>query len=470
MITLSPSQQEACTKFRAFLRDPKAKEFLLCGFAGTGKSFLTTYLIDLVEREHQLIKLISPDTAPITFIPTATTHKAARVLAEMLGTTKTSTTHSTLALVVVNNWHEGTTYLTRSKSKSPDLQNDSLLIIDESSMLDFDLVRWVRKITSEYKNCKVLYIGDKCQLPPVLENTSRIFNTVEHTAFLTDIQRQAANSPIIGFSSKYREVLEDPTKQWPTIPSNQAIVHYTDPQEWVETIRDTYLTAQDTTDLRILAWSNDKVRKYNKYLRKQFGHNDLFTIGETLICNNAITKNNRILASTDSIWEVEGVSPDTRMHCTGHNIKLRLKERESLWGTRSITVFHPTDWGRAIKIKNAIAKDAKKLRHSGDTKESAKLWNKYWTIANTWGDFRPLYAQTVHKAQGSTYEEVFIDVADIGKNNKWYEVARLMYTAVTRASTRIHLFGDLPQRENKANPDGALEEFKDAKGTTTYTR
>ena len=44
------------------------------------------------------------------------------------------------------------------------------------------------------------------------------------------------------------------------------------------------------------------------------------------------------------------------------------------------------------------------------------------------------YASTVHKSQGSTYNIVFVDEADINKNNSPRNRSQLKYTAFSRAS------------------------------------
>jgi ATP-dependent exoDNAse (exonuclease V) alpha subunit len=48
------------------------------------------------------------------------------------------------------------------------------------------------------------------------------------------------------------------------------------------------------------------------------------------------------------------------------------------------------------------------------------------------------YALTAHRAQGSTYETVFIDQEDILSNPTKAEGGRCFYVAATRASKRIY--------------------------------
>lgn len=50
------------------------------------------------------------------------------------------------------------------------------------------------------------------------------------------------------------------------------------------------------------------------------------------------------------------------------------------------------------------------------------------------------YALTVHKSQGSTYDDVYIDYANILSNSRDAEKLKLLYTAITRSSNKLHLF------------------------------
>ena len=50
------------------------------------------------------------------------------------------------------------------------------------------------------------------------------------------------------------------------------------------------------------------------------------------------------------------------------------------------------------------------------------------------------YALTIHKSQGSTYDDVYIEYANILTNSREYEKLKLLYTAITRSSNKLHIF------------------------------
>ncbi|RLI35673.1 hypothetical protein DRO66_06965 [Candidatus Bathyarchaeota archaeon] len=429
-IVLSSSQETACDAFRAFIQDPEKKEFLLSGPAGTGKSFLTNYMLDVVKDEHELVRLIKPGTPSPRFHYTATTNKAAGVLGNMTGG-DAKTIHSALGLTIRNNFKTGKVSLQRGRGEAINL-NEGILIVDESSMVNWDLLQWIQKAQDKHRNCKILYIGDSYQLPPVNEDTCPIFQQIQDQYHLVDIHRQAAGSPIIQLSQGYRKCLDDPTQAWPeVVADNTAIFTYSEPKAWRKVLRDHYTAQHEPDDLRILAWTNDRVGGYNSWLRTQLGYGEHPVPGEVVLSNSTLVLDSgRVLAATDSRHTIQEVDSADQCGIAGYKLSLVSAEGAPL------SVFQPKDWNEARMFLKKLAR--------------AKDWPEYFGVKNSWADMRPIHTQTVHKSQGSTYKKVFIDVTDIGKNSRWTEVARLMYVAITRASDEVHIFGQLPPRPTAA--------------------
>ena len=71
--------------------------------------------------------------------------------------------------------------------------------------------------------------------------------------------------------------------------------------------------------------------------------------------------------------------------------------------------------------------------------ERKKKWGQYFDFKNHVLDIRDIYASTVHSAQGSTYNNVYIDLKDLFICTKKEELARLLYVAVSRAKNNIYL-------------------------------
>jgi ATP-dependent exoDNAse (exonuclease V) alpha subunit len=50
------------------------------------------------------------------------------------------------------------------------------------------------------------------------------------------------------------------------------------------------------------------------------------------------------------------------------------------------------------------------------------------------------YALTVHKSQGSTYDNVYIEYNNLLANRKETEKDKLIYTAITRSAKQLHVY------------------------------
>jgi ATP-dependent exoDNAse (exonuclease V) alpha subunit len=80
-------------------------------------------------------------------------------------------------------------------------------------------------------------------------------------------------------------------------------------------------------------------------------------------------------------------------------------------------------------VRKAFAKknDTSKLKQLED-----------WLI-----DLRPLYACTINKSQGSTYNRVFLDLNDVDKCRNKNQVHRMLYVGFSRASEQVIITGDI---------------------------
>jgi hypothetical protein len=450
-VVLSPSQEAACNAFREFLADPKARVFLLSGFAGSGKSFLVKHLVGVTREEHALLRQLVPGTPEPKFIFTATTNKAASVLEEISGTRvgEGFTIHKMLGLTIKTNYKTGQKFIEQTKRPMKSLAN-TILVIDEASMINRPLLKIIDDITAKIPGCKILFVGDSYQLPPVKEDVCPIFGMKEHAHFLTDIQRQAADSPIISYAHHFREIVDDENLPWPEVPHDgDNILYYEDEAEFLRTMKDTFRLYDDQSNVKMvkaLAWTNNRVRDLNKIIRSELGYNDKYdvAVGETVTANNAIIESQDVKAPTDSVWRVDSMVPGRLEDIPGQHLVLQSLDARAA-PDAYIKVFQPDSWPKA----NALAKQYAKDRD----------WAAFYRIKDGWADMRSIYAQTVHKSQGSTYMECFIDINDIAKNNKWYEVARLMYVAITRAKMRVHIFGELPERYTRMSRQTAMEKF-----------
>lgn len=446
-VVLSPSQQAVVDAFPGFLLSDD-KEMTISGPAGTGKTFLVQYLTKMAPAQQQMVQLLDPEIPDRSFTYTATTNKAAEVLRGILNQ-PTSTIHSTLGLRVQNDYKTGKQILVPHSPPEP--LSNTIIFVDEASMINDQLAGSIRDAIKKWDDCKLVFIGDKYQLPPVKEDVCSVFRDgAPNVHHLVEIQRQAKDSPIIGLANQYRVLLDEPSETWPEIvPDGQSIFRYHDKEKYFDALRSEYSKDHDPDDVRIVAWSNKRVHSYNNWVRTQIlGHHSQFMTGDLVTTNKPLFMRKRMYAPTDfrvrirtvesGHDNIEGISVDG-WWITFDNF------RSSDPYDEDPVVFQPRDWGRVKAIQNAFAKD--------------KNWGPYFNIKDNWADLRPIHANTVHKAQGSTYRKVFVDLADIGRNTRWRDLVRMLYVAITRASHEVHIYGDISVNHEVRKAEDTLEAF-----------
>lgn len=423
-VTLSTCQQEALDAFLDFI-DSDDPWMVISGFAGSGKSFLVEYMTDVAENVLKLQQHLSAAYRPPTFHFTATTNKAAAVLTQMLGQ-EARTIHSLLNLKVTTNYETGKQRLTRKKGAKARATANSIIFIDEASMINRELMHYIKEYQETNKTSKIVFIGDPYQLPPVKEDPCNVFNAPERHYFLDEIQRQVAGSPIIQLSAKYRDVLDNPDLPWPRIDSDKNHIFFYDKKaDFEAAIAASMGKTHDPQQHKVLAWKNDTVRDYNTWIRAMHGYTEPFELNEVFMTNKPIMVGQQVWAPTDSLVRIKDIEEHTDAEIQGFKILLSAVNRK----VDPVRVFQPGDWRKVKQLMTIFADD--------------KNWQSYYHIKEHWTDLRPIHALTVHKSQGSTYREVFVDLNDIGLNKRWQETARLAYVAVTRASDRLHIYGSI---------------------------
>lgn len=419
---LSPSQVEVRDKFEVFLMDDDAGEFIISGKAGTGKTFLIKYLADLADSTALVMKMIS-GKRQFSMHMTATTHKAAYVLEQKLGAEfPTSTIHSLLGLIVSNDFSTGRVNLRRGKDAG--IVRNAVIFIDEASMVNKQLLDAIRDYTM---NCKLVFIGDAYQLNPVKENISPVFGDLSKVHQLKEIHRQAQGNPIIELGDKFRGTIDG--EGWPEIVADGRNIIKLSGEAFRGLISEKFRLDYNPDQSKIIAWSNKQVLAYNTHVRGLFTHEEAFQENEYVITNKPLIDGRGMsIAATDSRHKIICIEPAMHDDIEGYMVTLE----------NDFEGFLPKDPTITMALMKHYAKN--------------KNWESYFYFKDKILDLRSTYSLTTHKSQGSTYEEVFIDLSDIGRNTNWKETARLLYVAVTRASHRVYLYGELPKRYS---PQGA---------------
>jgi len=90
-----------------------------------------------------------------------------------------------------------------------------------------------------------------------------------------------------------------------------------------------------------------------------------------------------------------------------------------------------------------MAKEASSIDKLRELEKRKRAWRAYFATKEKFRDFKYIYASTIHKSQGSTFDTVYIDTTVIASLINRYEhdmAYRLLYVAITRASKDIILF------------------------------
>ena len=400
------AEQEAAYAAIVTLITTSQKELVIEGYAGTGK----TTLIDTFMKEWPQFVAISGGTyKDIVVHLTATTNKAADALSAATNK-ETITIHSLLGLRVVSTGFRESKLVDTGKPVP-----DGLIIIDEASFIDASLLH---KIRQKAKGNKVIFLGDPCQLKPVGSDNTPVFDSGITTVKLSQIVRQADNSPIQILSKALRDHVAG--APMPKAGVDGISIFHMQKEEFEASLIEDCRTHAGNA-VRALAWTNQTAIGYNQMVSHALSGNSEIKLGDTVVVNKQIQKRGVYKLPTDSTVTVTAVGQ---------------------WKKDAYDVF-----SRAVELNGHICiRQAKNITDTYDVIQRAYNEDnpsKAHDIENGYADLRLMYASTVNKAQGSTYDTVYINLTDIGKCRDQDQVKRMLYVAVSRARTKVVFTGDL---------------------------
>ncbi|WP_114945816.1 ATP-dependent DNA helicase [Microvirga calopogonii] len=305
----------------------------------------------------------------------AYTGKAALVL-RTKGCTDASTIHSMIYRSRESDENGPQFVLNR---QSPASKAD-LIIIDECSMVDEELGRDLLSFGQP-----VLVLGDPAQLPPV--KGGGFFTEGEPDVMLTEVHRQAKDNPIIHLSMQVREG----GRLEPGTYGESRIIRR----------REIDAAAVMEAD-QVLVGLNKTRRLYNTRLRELNGYRDpMPAAGEKLVCLRNDKTKGLLNGGTWSIQALRGIRNDfIRMDVL------------------------PDDDARRRSVEVAVHK-----AFFEGTEEEVPFVLRKESDEFTYG-----YALTVHKAQGSQWDDlVLFDESYAFREHR----SRWLYTALTRAAEKV---------------------------------
>jgi exodeoxyribonuclease-5 len=258
-----------------------------------------------------------------------------------------------------------------------------LIIIDECSMVDAELGRDLLSF-----GVPVLVLGDPAQLPPI--QGGGFFTEAEPDAMLTEVHRQAQDDPIVRLSMDVRA------------------------GEYIEPGRygDTYVLRKNDLDPQrvleadqVLVGRNVTRRTYNKRMRERRGfEGEMPSAGDKLVC---LRNNRKKGLFNGGLWTV----------------KDRGGRKGAKTGIMTMRLLPDDDTAtRGVKVSVRPECFTGGIEHVD------------WQRRKPYDEFDYGYVLTVHKAQGSQWDDVVLfdeSFAFPESRERW------LYTGITRAARKL---------------------------------
>lgn len=428
---------------------------VLSGPAGTGKTTVIKHVLDHMQKVQKAKKALGVAARIPSMEFCATTNKAAEAFENALNKSvptddlglpvemfSAKTIHSFMNFVMME---DPKTLKDELVSRRPDKIYENILIfIDEASYVDYPLLAMIRSKMG--KNCKIIFMGDKYQCKTA-DGTLPVFDSGLPMAELTQIMRQQADNPIQQLTVALRSWVEHGGKT-PVCPIDGKHIVWLDRETFNRAILSdmsregwTYETS------KVLAYTNKTVNFINKMVYAEIKGSPELKAGDYAVNNSHIPglKGRCPGVGTDRMVYISTIEPGNSHKEKGHWVYSDVNPKGKVHpqtGQTFVPYFMPEDKKAIAKLTNRYAK---LLKETEPTDPMYKTYRqKFDEVKNTWIDLRPVYSQTIHKAQGSTFRRVFIDLSDLNRCYDKDQLRRLLYVAVSRASHQLVLTGDIP--------------------------
>jgi exodeoxyribonuclease-5 len=445
--TPTNDQESAIHNLTNFITsDSDFEIFILSGFAGTGK---TTLISSFVQTLAQ-VKIKSYLMAP--------TGRAAKVLSNY-SKRRAHTIHRSIYFV---NDNEGGASFKLGDNK----RTNTVFIVDEASMVSTfsgiqdpnsfsmrDLLADLLEYVYSAVNCKIIFVGDKGQLPPVGMDKSPALDATflkENYSFeiiqseLQDVVRQESTSGILEISLQLRTFNEE-IQLLHHNKTDAIALSGLDLQDALESAISNY--GQD--NVMVVTRSNKRANLFNQQIRTRIlWQEDDVNAGDVLM-----------VVSNNYYWL--DVKSEAGFIANGELVEIkRINKREEIFGFEFADVVirfldYPNMEETELKIMTdvihsetpnlprdrqkelfyRIAQEEYPLERNKRMRNKKVMENPYFQALQV----KFGYAVTCHKSQGGQWPVVFVDQGYFTDEMWSNEYMRWLYTAITRASEKLYL-------------------------------
>ena len=422
-------QEQAIDVFTTFMADRRDEAVMvLRGSAGTGKTTLAAAFVKSLLSLQQSLVLLAP------------TGRAAKVFS-LYAACPASTIHRRI-------------YRQKSLeggfSLSYNAAHDTLFIVDEASMIangDTPLLDDLIQFVYNWRNCRLMLLGDHAQLPPVGELESpalmtsvlRGYGLHVYDCTLNEVLRQSQESGILWNATKIRgEGIVLPKIRFEGFEDIRMVPG----DELIETLATSY-SQVGLDETLVVTRSNKRANIYNQGIRNMIlGREEELTSGDRIM----IVKNNYF-------WRKEEFIANGDMA-----VVRRVRHVHELYGFRfaEVTMSLPDydDYElTAIVLLDTLTSEAPALTREQQEHLFQSVLADYADIPQKSERLKKLkedryynalqvkfaYAATCHKAQGGQWAHIYVDQGYMTDNMLTTDYIHWLYTAFTRATERLFL-------------------------------
>ena len=440
-------QMYALDVFERFMTDSDERcAMILRGSAGTGKTSLASVIVRTLLNLQYKISLLAP------------TGRAAKVFSLNSGQ-PAATIHRSI-------YRERTfAGLDGKFNLNANPYRNRLFMIDEASMISLtsvnstfgsgclldDLIQFVYN----ERNCRMLLIGDKAQLPPVGEAESPALRTDVLAAYglkvyecdLNEVLRQSQDSGILYNATIIRQMItHDQATALPKIRfKGFADISIVPGDELIESLSTSYAEV-GIDETMVITRSNKRANIFNQGIRNMvLGREEELTTGDMLM----------VVKNKYKEKQAEGLS----FIANGDRAIVRsVRNVRELYGFRfaDVTLSFP-DYDNTeedmVVILDTLKTEAPALTHEQNEQLFQRVMEDYADIPLKADRMKKLreddyynalqvkfgYAITCHKAQGGQWSHIYLDQGYMTDEMLTPDYIHWLYTAFTRATEHLYL-------------------------------
>ena len=447
-------QENSLEKISEFiLSADDRKVFMLCGYAGTGKTTLVSALVKTMAQLERRCVLLAP-TGRAAKVFSSYSGKSAYTIHKWIYRQKSILNGS--QFVLMENRAVNTLFIVDEASM---IANGGSTGFGTGALLD-DLIEFVYS----GRGCSMLLLGDTAQLPPVGDVLSpalsadylrSMFLDVTRVE-LTQVVRQLDGSGILHNATMLRDIIRNGENGFmPKVRlKGFADICVVTGEELIEAIEGSY-SSVGVEETIILCRSNKRANVYNEGIRRRILYREEeLNRGDMLM----VVKNNyywrEVLGKED-----KALLDKIDFIANGDVARIvRVGSVEEMYGFRFAEVTLSLVDYEDCEIDVLIMLDTLKSESPSLTRDESErlfmaVWEDYPEIRSKRKRMEQIrknpyynalqvkygYAITCHKAQGGEWKRVFIDQGYVSEEMISPDYYRWLYTAFTRASEKLHL-------------------------------